>query len=245
MARTSSVRPIKGVDPTPSPTQNPDPEPEHGPERDPDRERGPDHKPDHGGCPAINAVLGGGGWGRSARERHGPESNQSDDRAPEPDHEPAYKPDHEPVPKPDQRTLGESNPKVAADQGIHPGTTSAGHGPCKTPGHGTMKHIVELLAAYSHTPTRLDDLRKTVDIVRRQESDDPDDGRNEAASRPSRWTLADRLSPADVQTIIDLHQGGTPTKGLAAKFGISARSVRRLLRKHDGCLSHREDAAGR
>jgi DNA invertase Pin-like site-specific DNA recombinase len=79
--------------------------------------------------------------------------------------------------------------------------------------------------------------------VRRQKPDNPDDGRNEAASRPSRRALADRLSPEDVKTIIDLRQGGTPTKDLAAKFEISARSVRRLLRKHGTRHSDRQEAA--
>lgn len=73
--------------------------------------------------------------------------------------------------------------------------------------------MAEVQKAYSHTPARLDELRKAVEIVRRQEPDNPDDGRNEAASRPSRRALADRLSPEDVQMIIDLYQGGTPTKG--------------------------------
>jgi hypothetical protein len=99
---------------------------------------------------------------------------------------------------------------------------------------------VEVLKAYSHTPERLYDLRKAVEIARRQEPDAPDDDRNEAASRPSRRTLADRLSPEDVQMIIDLRKGGTPTKELAAKFGISTRSVRRLLHKHDARPSDRD-----
>jgi hypothetical protein len=55
---------------------------------------------------------------------------------------------------------------------------------------------------------------------------------------------ADRLSPEDVQTITDLYYGGTPTKDLAAKSGISARSVRRLIKKHSAQLSARQDAVG-
>ncbi|MGH8950738.1 MAG: hypothetical protein ACRDX9_04875 [Acidimicrobiia bacterium] len=105
--------------------------------------------------------------------------------------------------------------------------------------------MVEVLKAYSHTPERLDDLRRTVEIARRQEPEHPDDGRDDAASRPSLRALADRLSPEDVQTIIDLHHGGTPTKDLAAKFEISARSVRRLLHKHRARLGDCQGAASR
>lgn len=100
---------------------------------------------------------------------------------------------------------------------------------------------MEVLTAYSHTPDLFDDLRKAVEIVRRHGPDDPDDGHNEDASRPSLRTLADRLSPQDAQTITDLYHGGTPTKDLAAKFGISARSVRRLIKKHSAGLSDRQD----
>jgi hypothetical protein len=48
---------------------------------------------------------------------------------------------------------------------------------------------VEVLKAYSHTPERLDELRKAVETLRRHESDD---GRNEAASR-----RACGISPTD------------------------------------------------
>ena len=100
---------------------------------------------------------------------------------------------------------------------------------------------MELLTAYSHTPERLDDLRKAVEIVRRQEADEPDAERNEDASRPRQWSMADRLSPEEVQTIINRYRTGTIAKDLAATFGISLSSVRRLLRKHRARLSDRED----
>ncbi|HEU0087976.1 MAG TPA: hypothetical protein VFQ77_10045 [Pseudonocardiaceae bacterium] len=92
---------------------------------------------------------------------------------------------------------------------------------------------MEALKAYSHTPAQLDDLRKTVEVMRGQRPGDPDDTRNETASRPTRWALADRLSPEDVQAIIDLYREGTVAKDLATKFAISVKSVRRLLNKHN------------
>jgi DNA-directed RNA polymerase specialized sigma24 family protein len=86
---------------------------------------------------------------------------------------------------------------------------------------------VEVLKAYSHTPERLDHLRKAVDITRAQGPGEPDDTRNEAASRPHLWAMSDRLSHEDAQTIIDLYRGGMIAKDLAAKYGISLSSVRR------------------
>jgi hypothetical protein len=46
--------------------------------------------------------------------------------------------------------------------------------------------------------------------------------------------MVDRLSPDDVETIIDLYHGGTIAQDLAEKFGIGLSSVRRLLRTHRG-----------
>lgn len=82
-------------------------------------------------------------------------------------------------------------------------------------------------------------------MLRRQRPDEPDEERNEDASRPRQWSMSDRLSPDEVQTLIDLYRTGTIAKDLAVKFGISLSSVRRLLRKHSARLSDRDGPAGR
>ena len=102
---------------------------------------------------------------------------------------------------------------------------------------------MDVLTAYSHTPARPDDLQKTWQVVHSQRPGEPDEGRNEAASQPRRWAMSDRLSPDKVQTIIDLYQGGMIAKDVAAEFGISLSSIRRLLRKHSARLSDRDGAA--
>jgi hypothetical protein len=48
----------------------------------------------------------------------------------------------------------------------------------------TQAFLVEVLTAYSHTPARLDDLQKTWQVVHSQWPGEPEEGRNEAASRP-------------------------------------------------------------
>ncbi len=97
-----------------------------------------------------------------------------------------------------------------------------------------MMPLARRRVRYSHTPGRLDDLRKVVEIVRTQSPDEPDHTRNVAASRPRQWAMSDRLSPEDVRFIIDLYREGVIAKDVAAKFGISLSSVRRLIRKHGG-----------
>ena len=47
----------------------------------------------------------------------------------------------------------------------------------------------------------------------------------------SRW-LRDRFSSDDLQAMIDLYRSGTTAKQVAEKFGVSLRSVKRLLHRH-------------
>jgi transposase-like protein len=48
----------------------------------------------------------------------------------------------------------------------------------------------------------------------------------------SRW-LRDRFSPSELQTMIDLYRSGATGREVAEKFGVSLRSVKRLLNQHD------------
>jgi hypothetical protein len=48
---------------------------------------------------------------------------------------------------------------------------------------------------------------------------------------PSRtWFTRDRLSPGDIETLVELFEAGTRQVDLASKFGISVSSVKRILR---------------
>lgn len=44
--------------------------------------------------------------------------------------------------------------------------------------------------------------------------------------------LRDRFSSEDLQVMIDLYRSGATAKAVAEKFGVSLRSVKRLLRQH-------------
>ncbi|MGH3707884.1 MAG: helix-turn-helix domain-containing protein [Pseudonocardiaceae bacterium] len=44
--------------------------------------------------------------------------------------------------------------------------------------------------------------------------------------------LRDRFAPDDLQVMVDLYRSGTTAKQLAEKFGVSLRSVKRLLHQH-------------
>lgn len=44
--------------------------------------------------------------------------------------------------------------------------------------------------------------------------------------------LCDRFSPDDLQAMVDLYRSGTTARQVAEKFGVSLRSVKRLLHEH-------------
>jgi transposase-like protein len=47
--------------------------------------------------------------------------------------------------------------------------------------------------------------------------------------------LCDRFSSEDLQTMIDLYRSGATARQVAEKFGVSVRSVKRLLHHHGVC----------
>lgn len=91
-----------------------------------------------------------------------------------------------------------------------------------------MSALVDLLRRYSHFPDLLYDLRTAIKSMGEVA---PNDHSGEVPG-PQHWALTDRLSPADVQVMADLHAGGVTYKELAVRFKISLKSVQRLLRAH-------------
>jgi FixJ family two-component response regulator len=86
---------------------------------------------------------------------------------------------------------------------------------------------VELLARYSNRPELL---RPLADVLRRSEAYVPVQD-EQVKSRRRTWSVRERLAPQDVHDLVDLFMAGTPKTQLAAKFGISLSTVKRLLRK--------------
>lgn len=66
-------------------------------------------------------------------------------------------------------------------------------------------------------------------------------GTAESVTRSRR--LCDRFSPEDLQAMIDLYRSGTTARQVAAMFGVSLRSVKRLLREHGVRRDGREGAS--
>jgi DNA-directed RNA polymerase specialized sigma24 family protein len=85
---------------------------------------------------------------------------------------------------------------------------------------------------YSNRPDLLEQLRKVVVILSRggHEGDTGAEMAGESVVRSRR--LRDRFSSEDLQSMIDLYQSGTTARQVAERFGISLRSVKRLLHQH-------------
>jgi hypothetical protein len=104
---------------------------------------------------------------------------------------------------------------------------------------------VDLLVPYSNRPDLREQLQQVVLILSEEarQDDEPDfNADDEIRSTTRWWSLHDRFSPGDLQTMIDLYRAGTTAKQVAEKFGLSVRSVTRLLHQHgvrrDGSSAH-------
>ncbi len=97
-------------------------------------------------------------------------------------------------------------------------------------------NVVELLRRYSdrtHLLERLQDVLRR--IAENDQTDEP--GLPESPrSHEERQPFAERLAGDGVQALIAAYRAGTTAPELAAKYGVSLSTVKRLLRKHGGRL---------
>jgi DNA invertase Pin-like site-specific DNA recombinase len=92
--------------------------------------------------------------------------------------------------------------------------------------------MVEVVRRYSNRPDLLEQLRKVAAILLDVSQDDWAGVKvtTECVIRSRR--LRDRFSPEELQTMIDLYRSGVTARQVAEKFGVSLRSVKRLLHQH-------------
>ncbi|MGH3852081.1 MAG: hypothetical protein ACRDR6_01005 [Pseudonocardiaceae bacterium] len=102
-----------------------------------------------------------------------------------------------------------------------------------------------MVRAYSNRSDLREQLKRvTVILLEEARQDDKPDssGDGEVCSATRWWSLRDRFSFEDHQTMIGLYRSGTTAKQVAQKFGINVRSVTRLLHKHgvrrERCTPH-------
>jgi hypothetical protein len=85
-----------------------------------------------------------------------------------------------------------------------------------------MRHVVEVLAAYSHSAQAAErQLYHTVALASPVCAPRPN------AKRP--WSLRDRLDERDIADLITAYRDGATAASLAAAHDLSLKSVKRLL----------------
>jgi hypothetical protein len=95
---------------------------------------------------------------------------------------------------------------------------------------------VGVIRRYSNRPDLLEQLRKVAAILLDSRQDDGT-GAKVAAERVVRSRrLRDRFSLDDLRVMIDFYKSGTTAREVAEKYGVSLRSIKRLLRQNRGCL---------
>lgn len=97
---------------------------------------------------------------------------------------------------------------------------------------------MDLLVAYSNRADLREQLRQvTVTLSEEASRDDRTDSSAEGAEGEVRsathwWSLRDRLSAEGLHAMIDFYGSGATAKQVAEKFGVSLRSMTRLLHQH-------------
>lgn len=96
----------------------------------------------------------------------------------------------------------------------------------------TASAAVGILRCYSNRSDLLEQLRKVAVILSRggHEGNTGTEVARESVVRSRR--LRDRFSSEDLHSMIDLYQSGTTARQVAERFGVSLRSVKRLLHQH-------------
>lgn len=85
---------------------------------------------------------------------------------------------------------------------------------------------------YSNRSDLLQQLRKVTAILLDGGQDDGTGVRMAAECVVRSRRLRDRFSQEELQAMIDLYQSGATAKAVAEKFGVSLRSIKRLLYQH-------------
>ncbi|MGH3706908.1 MAG: hypothetical protein ACRDRQ_02125 [Pseudonocardiaceae bacterium] len=91
---------------------------------------------------------------------------------------------------------------------------------------------VDLLIAYSKRLDLLSALVSAVKRLRAKDADESETGRNVRSEQAPRvWRVSDRLSEADLCSLVSGYLVGLTARELAERFKINKSSVKRLLRE--------------
>jgi DNA-directed RNA polymerase specialized sigma24 family protein len=91
---------------------------------------------------------------------------------------------------------------------------------------------VDLLRAYSKRSDLLFELVSAVERLQVEDGQTADTGRSVRSEQAPRvWRICDRLSEADIRSLVSSYRVGTTARELAEQFKISKSSVKQILRE--------------
>ncbi|MGH8542045.1 MAG: resolvase [Gammaproteobacteria bacterium] len=94
--------------------------------------------------------------------------------------------------------------------------------------------MVELCSRYSNHPELLNPLVSVMAKIKSGTGDGaPSDLGVVQGMQAGVWRVFDRLTKQDVAALLDAYRTGTPSRVLAARYGIGTTTVKRLLREHE------------
>jgi FixJ family two-component response regulator len=105
--------------------------------------------------------------------------------------------------------------------------------------------MVELVRRYSNRPDLLYDLETLMSSLRRATAGGAPEQRLSVSSTGRlgrQWALSERLTEDQEQKVVDAFLAGASKPQLAREYGISPKSVQRVLRKHEARRVDRRDA---
>ena len=103
---------------------------------------------------------------------------------------------------------------------------------------------MELLRRYFNRPDLLNLLVSVLDEIKNDTPDTEPDLAPVRNNEPGMWRVPDRLSPSDVDTLIESYQAGSAARLLAERYSVSTTTVKRLLREHPPCASSAHESLG-
>jgi DNA invertase Pin-like site-specific DNA recombinase len=92
--------------------------------------------------------------------------------------------------------------------------------------------MVELCRRYSNCPDLLNPLVSVLEKIKNGTPGTESVLVPVYGKEPGVWRVADRLSPADVGTLIESYRAGSTARLLAERYSVSTATVKRLLRDH-------------
>jgi hypothetical protein len=134
-----------------------------------------------------------------------------------------------PSARPDEWRLWLADPLDRQNQSTHGAHLLE---PTLTCENSSKTAYVGVAGRYSNRPDLLEQLRKVVAILSDSRQDDGTDAKVAAERMVRSRRLCDRFSLEDLRVMIDLYRSGTTAREVAEKYGVSLRSIKRLLRQH-------------